>query len=278
MTDGQVRRVGLIGLGKMGLPMARHVQAAGYQTVVQDIGEPAMAAAAAAGLNTVATAREVAAESDFIVVVVGFDAEVESVLFGASGIAAAARPGLVVGIASTIAPRTMTRLGKMAEETGIVLLDMPLTRGEPAAEAGNLLVMVGGNEAAYRACKPVIDCFASSIFHLGEAGAGQVGKMVNNMILWACTTANLEGFEVAAGLGVDSERLREALLQSSASNWAMETKAETSKMPWAEKDMRIALAEADRLKLSIPVAGVVTEAVKKVKQDLGWPTPEIVGD
>jgi 3-hydroxyisobutyrate dehydrogenase-like beta-hydroxyacid dehydrogenase len=172
----------------------------------------------------------------------------------------------------------MARLGAMGVATGMTLLDMPLTRGEPAAEAGKLLVMAGGDDAAFAAARPAIASFASTIFHLGPLGAGQIGKMVNNMILWACTTANLEGFDLAEKLGVDRETMREALLQSSASNWAMETRPESAPMPWAEKDMRIALAEADRLRFSIPVAGVVTEAVKKVKQDRGWPTPEIVGD
>src|SRR6185437_11348014 len=133
--------------------------------------------------------------------VVGFDKEVEAVLLGPDGIIAGARSGLIVGIASTVAPRTMQRLAGRLTDTGIVLLDMPITRGEPAAEAGQLLVMVGGDAQAFDACKPALESFASSIFHLGQLGAGQVGKMVNNMILWSCISANHEGLKLAERLG-----------------------------------------------------------------------------
>src|SRR4029077_15898770 len=87
--------------------------------------------------------------------------------------------------------------------TGLVLLDMPITRGEPAAEAGELLVRVGGDAGALESCRPALASFASSIFHLGGLGAGQVGKMVNNLILWSCISANHEGLTLAQRLGGD---------------------------------------------------------------------------
>ena len=194
-------------------------------------------------------------------------------MLGADGIAAAARPGLIVGIASTVAPRTMQSSQPSLPAPASTLLDMPITRGEPAAEAGKLLTMVGGDAAAFEACKPALQTFASSIYHVGELGAGQVGKMVNNLILWSCISANHEGLQLAKKLGVDPERLRTALLDTSASNWAMKTRPEEQPMPWAEKDMRIVLTEADRLRLSVPLCGVVTEVVKSVKFERGWPTP-----
>ena len=97
--------------------------------------------------------------------------------------------------------------------------------------------------------------------------------MVNNMILWSCISANFEGFKLAEGLGVDLERLRTALIESSASNWALQNRIDRFPMPWAEKDMRIVLSEADQLRLSVPLCGVVTEVVKTVKLERGWPTP-----
>ena len=269
-----VRRVGIIGLGKMGRPMARHLRKAGFEVAACDIDAAACREAEQAGTTIVADPRAVAQRSDFVIVVVGFDKEAEAVVLGADGIAAAARPGLIVGIASTVAPRTMTRLAKRLADTGIILLDMPITRGEPAAEAGQLLVMAGGDAQAFEACRPALASFASTIFHLGELSAGQVGKMVNNMILWSCISANFEGFKLAQAMGVDLERLRTALLESSASNWAMQTRIDTFPMPWAEKDMRIVLSEADHLRLSVPLCGVVTEVVKTVKIERGWPTPE----
>ncbi len=273
MSTSVIRRVGIIGLGKMGQPMARHLRKAGFEVTAYDIDDLACQQAGRSGITVAANPRAVAERSDFVIVVVGFDKEAETVLLDADGIEAAARPGLIVGIASTVAPRTMARLATRLAGSGIVLLDMPLTRGEPAAEAGQLLVMVGGDAEAFESCRPALASFASSVFHLGDLGAGQVGKMVNNLILWTCISANHEGLKLAELLGVDQERLRAALIKSSASNWALETRPETMPMPWAEKDMRIVLSEADRLRLSVPLCGVVTEIVKSVKIERGWPTP-----
>ena len=273
--NAALRRVGIIGLGKMGLPMARHLRTKGFDVAAHDVDAAACRSAAALGAEIKSDARGVAQESDFVIVVVGFDAEVERVVNGPDGIAAAGRSGLVLGIASTVAPRTMQKLSASLAGSGITLLDMPLTRGEPAAEAGNLLVMVGGDAAAFAWCRPALESFASSIFHLGGVGAGQVGKMVNNLILWSCISANQEGLKLAQRLDVDPERLRTALLASSASNWALETRPEEQPMPWAEKDMRIVLTEADRLRMSVPLCGVVAEVVKSVKFERGWPTPEV---
>jgi 3-hydroxyisobutyrate dehydrogenase-like beta-hydroxyacid dehydrogenase len=269
-----VRRIGMIGLGKMGKPMCRHLHKAGFEVIGTDISDAARRNLEALGIKTVATAREVAAASDFVIVVVGFDSEAEAAILGTGGVVAGAKPGLIVGVASTVAPRTMTRIAARLEGSGITLIDMPLTRGEPAAEAGKMLTMVGGDETAFAAVKPALETFADSVFHVGALGAGQVGKMVNNLILWACISANHEGFRLAEALGADPVRLRTALIESSASNWAMKTQIQNDPMPWAEKDMRIVLGEADKLRLSLPLCGVVKEVVKSVKYEKGWPTPE----
>ena len=274
MATSKIHRVGIVGLGKMGLPMARHLRKAGFEVAGCDVDVAARRQAEAAGVALVAAPRALVERCDFVIIVVGFDKEAEQVLLAPDGITAAARPGLIVGIASTVAPRTMQRLAARLAGSGIVLLDMPITRGEPAAEAGDLLVMVGGDAQAFEACRPALASFAGAIFHLGELGAGQVGKMVNNMILWSCISANFEGFRLAEGLGVDADRLRSALIESSAGNWALQNQIDRFPMPWAEKDMRIVLHEADRLRLSVPLSGVVTEVVKHVKRERGWPTPE----
>jgi 3-hydroxyisobutyrate dehydrogenase-like beta-hydroxyacid dehydrogenase len=273
MTATTIRRVGMIGLGKMGNPMCRHLNKAGFEVTGTDINDTARRNLEATGIKTVATASEVAAASDFVIVVVGFDSEAEAAVLGQDGIHAGAKPGLVVGIASTVSPRTMKRISAKLEGSGITLIDMPLTRGEPAAEAGKMLTMVGGDAAAFAAVRPALETFADAIFHVGDLGTGQVGKMVNNLILWACISANHEGFRLAEALGADPERLRTALVESSAGNWAMKTQIQNEPMPWAEKDMRIVLSEADKLRLSLPLCGVVKEVVKSVKYERGWPTP-----
>ena len=146
-------------------------------------------------------------------------------------------------------------------------------RRSRAAKEGRLLVFGGGDEAAFESCRPAFSAFASDIFHLGAAGAGQVGKMVNNLILWACTSANDEGLRLASALGVDAEKLRAALHHSSAQNWSMDLRAELSGMPWAEKDMSIVLHEADVARLALPLCGTIKETIKdlKIRMGLGLP-------
>jgi 3-hydroxyisobutyrate dehydrogenase-like beta-hydroxyacid dehydrogenase len=164
-----------------------------------------------------------------------------------------------------------------ARAAGVTLLDIPLCRGEGAAEAGTLLVMGGGDRAAFESCRPAFACFADAIHHLGPVGAGQVGKMVNNLILWACISADTEGLRLAESLGVALGPLREALVDSSAGNWALANQIWRFPMPWAEKDMGIVLREADEARLSLPLCGVVKEVVKAIKIGRGEGMPESGG-
>ena len=268
-----ISKIGILGLGRMGAPMARHLLARGYSVAGCDPLEPARSNARALGVSVLESPREVARASELAIVVVGFDHEVEAVLFGADGIAQAARPGLIVALGSTVAPRYARRLAERLRSIGVVLLDIPLARGEAAALAGKLLVYGAGDEAAFEACRPAFGAFASDIFHLGAAGAGQVGKMVNNLILWSCIVANDEGLALGEALGVDRARLQAALHHGSAQNWAMDHSAERSGMPWAEKDMSIVLHEADLARVSLPLAGTVKETIKalKIRMGLGLP-------
>jgi 3-hydroxyisobutyrate dehydrogenase-like beta-hydroxyacid dehydrogenase len=268
-----IRKVGMLGLGKMGAPMAQHLVARGYNVCGFDPVDGARRNAAALGISVMESPAAVARASEVVIVVVGFDHEVESVCFSKDGIVSGAAPGLIVAIGSTIAPRTAKRLHATLSSRGITLLDAPLARGEAAAAAGKLLVFGGGDEQAFERCKPAFSAFASDIFHLGPAGAGQVAKMVNNLILWACTCANDEGLRLAGALGVDAQKLRAALHHSSAQNWSMDQRAELSGMPWAEKDMSIVLHEADLARLSLPLAGSVKETIKglKIRMGLGLP-------
>jgi 3-hydroxyisobutyrate dehydrogenase-like beta-hydroxyacid dehydrogenase len=275
VSTKEIKRVGVIGLGKMGLPMARHLAGRGFAVIGYDLALAALKAAAAAGVQPVNSPKAVAATSDLVIVVVGFDQEVEAVMLGENGIMAGAGDDLVVAVASTVAPHTMSKLAaRLRAHPGVTLLDIPLCRGEGAAQEGKLLIMGGGDKAAFDACRGAFQTFADSIFHLGPTGAGQVGKMVNNLILWASIAANEEGLKLGAALGVDREALRVALLDSSAANWSLATRPEEKPMPWAEKDMTIVLKEADAARLALPVCGVVKEAIKAVKLERHWPTPK----
>ena len=268
-----LKRIGLIGLGAMGRPMARHLIDRGFTICGYDPVDEAQQKALLLGVPLESSPADVARESELVLVVVGFDADVERVFFSKGGLMEAARPGLIVAICSTIAPSYARELAERTAKSGISLVDAPLTRGEWAAEAAQMLVLGGGDEAVFNRCKPVFEAFASDIFRLGPFGCGQVGKMVNNMILWACMAASDEGLRLGEKLGVDQETMRAALGQSSAQNWSMTTRAEEKPTPWAEKDMTIVMQEADDARMSVPVAGLVREAIKELKFRRGYPTP-----
>src|SRR5256884_1987377 len=195
-----VQTVGILGLGKMGCPVAAHLVAKGFKVVGYDPLEEARNRAVALGARGAASAREAARASDLVIIVVGFDSEVEEVLFGREGVLAGARPGLIVALGSTVAPRYSTRLAARLAQRGLVLLDIPLARGEAAATAGKLLVYGAGDSEAFELCRPVLGAFASDIFHLGPAGAGQGAQMVNKLIPLACIAVNDEGLPLRRGL------------------------------------------------------------------------------
>lgn len=265
--------VGVIGLGKMGGQLARHLSAAGFETRGYDVRAEAMAAAEADGAQATASPAALAAASDLVIVGVGFDSELEAALFGPGGVMESPRPGSTVAVASTVAPATMAKIaGRIGGKVSV--LDIPMARGEQAAIDGNLLIFGGGDRAVFDRWRPAFSTFSDSIHHLGPVGAGQVGKLVNNAILWACISANEEGFALAGALGVAAAPLREALLRSSAQNWALDSEAVERPMPWAEKDMTIVLKEADAARLSLPLCGTVKEVIKGVKIARGQAMPE----
>ena len=208
-----IRRVGIIGLGKMGNPMARHLRKAGFEVTGYDVDDVARREAGRSGIARCRSPPRSRGRATSSSSWSASTRRPKRCCWRRAASRPPRVPGLIVGIASTVAPRTMARLAAHLADSGIVLLDMPITRGEPAAEAGQLLVMVGGDAQAFEACRPALESFASSIFHLGDLGAGQVGKMVNNLILWSCISANHEGFKLAEKLGVDQERLRAALIE-----------------------------------------------------------------
>jgi 3-hydroxyisobutyrate dehydrogenase-like beta-hydroxyacid dehydrogenase len=265
--------IGIVGLGKMGRPIARHLIAHGHSVVGCDPSAAARNAAAAIGVDLKPTPKTIAAETELVFIVVGFDSEVETVIFAEDGLLSGARPGLTIAIGSTISPSYAASVARRSSGRDIVLLDVPSTRGEQALEAGQILLLGGGDKAAFERWTPVLRTFASDIFHLGAFGAGQVAKMVNNLILWACMSANDEGLRLAQSLGVDPELLRTALDKSSAQNWSLTTRAEDRPIPWAEKDMNIVLREADKVRLSLPLCGTVKEVIKGIKIRRGIPMP-----
>jgi 3-hydroxyisobutyrate dehydrogenase-like beta-hydroxyacid dehydrogenase len=258
--------VAVIGLGKMGLPMARNLRTAGYRVVGYDVSAAQLAAAAELGLETAQSPAEAAGRTATALVVVGFDDQAIDVVAGPeSGLLAGAGAGYIVAMCSTVESTTSVNLAEAAEKAGAVLVDATLCLGEPAAEDASLLIMCGGADAPLDRIDPVLRAVGKDIYRLGEIGAGQIGKMLNNYLLWNSVVANYEALRLGGRLGLDLEALRQSLMLSSGNNWALETWLRSRPMPWAEKDMRIVMQHADEVRLPMPNAGLVREEIKAIK-------------
>jgi 3-hydroxyisobutyrate dehydrogenase-like beta-hydroxyacid dehydrogenase len=269
------RRVGLIGVGRMGEPMGRHWLHANCSLATYDPDAKAAQVLVEAGATACATPKAVAEVSDVVIVLVGYPAQVDACMNGADGILAGLRKDAVVVISSTTEPLQVRELQKAARERGGDVLDAPIARGEPAAHKGNVLWFVGGDAATLERARDVLAMNGPDIHHVGGAGTGQVAKSINNMLLWAAVVSNREALLLADAFDVDVDRLRTALLDSSAASWAMAHWDMMEHSPWAHKDMVLATAMGDQAGLSLPLSGLLRESVKDKwrERDVELPPP-----
>lgn len=257
------RRVGLIGVGRMGVPMGKRWLAAGHALAAYDAKAEAVQTLVALGGTAHASPAAVAAGSDVTVVLVGFPNEVDACMHGADGILAGVQPGGTVIISSTTEPAQVQELATAVRGRGGDLLDAPVARAEQAAHTGNILWFVGGAVATLERARDVMAVCGPDIHHVGDVGAGQVAKAINNMLLWAAVISNREAFALAEAFNVEAAPLREALLDSSAASWAMAHWDLMENTPWAHKDMVLMTAMGDQAGLSLPLAGLLRERIKE---------------
>jgi 3-hydroxyisobutyrate dehydrogenase-like beta-hydroxyacid dehydrogenase len=258
-------RVGVIGLGAMGLQMARHMAGKGLQVAGCDIDAEANRRAQPHGVTIAASPAAVAKGAQVVIVMVATDAQVEEVV-RPPGLLASLAPGSVICIASSIAPQTCRDLAALAAEKGIGVLDTPVVLGQEAANNGTLTVYVGGEERWLEVARPALSAFGRQVLHVGSSGSGQIAKTINNMLLWACMCANFEALTFARQLGADVPRLVAALNQGSGANWSL-SRWGKSTGKWAEKDMDVALELAQNAKVPLPLSGLVDQLVKGINQE-----------
>ena len=255
--------VGLIGAGRMGMPIIGHLVRKGYSVLVQDVDPKKRAAVETKGAQWAQSAAELAQRADFALICVGYDSEVKELL-GSGGALAGARPGTVIAILSTIHPHTAQELSGQLQPRGIDVVDSTVCRGGRAADEGTLLSFVGGSADVVARLTPVLRAYSSDVVHTGPVGTAQAAKAVNNLILWACLVADHEGLALAQRYGVDIEALRRALLTSSCANHALENWGNQT-MAWAQDDMAIVAEMADDCGISLPQSGVVREICRTLK-------------
>jgi 3-hydroxyisobutyrate dehydrogenase len=264
MADGK-ERVGIVGAGRMGLAMLRHLVKKGYAVTVCDISDKQRDAARALGAAVVITPADVAKVSDIVILGVGYDDEVEDVVFGQNGLADALAPGSIIAVSSTAKPDNTKKLAERVGKKSIGVMDAPICRGRFAADSGTLLALVGGQPDVVERARPVYATFASDYVHLGEVGNGQVGKAINNMMLWFNACGVMEAGRLAEKTSVDMVKLREALLTSSAASDSLKEWDRVS-FTWAMKDMQIVSDMTDKSGLSLPLTGAIKEVVKEARR------------
>lgn len=211
MTDGK-ERIGFIGLGIMGLPMARNLMKAGYSLTVNNRGPEPEQQLAAEGAGVARTAREVAEQSDIVITMLPDSPQVEEVVLGENGVAEGLRAGGLYIDMSSIAPSTARKVAEALQAKGADALDAPVSGGQVGAEGATLSIMVGGSEEGFERARPVFQAVGKNIVHIGGPGAGQVTKICNQIVVALTIQAVAEAMTLARKSGVDAARVREALL------------------------------------------------------------------
>ncbi|OBK47598.1 NAD(P)-dependent oxidoreductase [Mycobacterium sp. 1081908.1] len=214
-------KVGFIGLGSQGGPMARRIVEGGYKTTLW-ARRPASLEPFADTPATLATSpADLAAASDLVCLCVVGDADIEELTGGADGLLAAMTPGSVIAIHSTVHPDTCRELAKRAYAHGVSVIDAPVSGGGPAASEGRLLVMVGGDAEVVERCRPVFETYADPVVHLGDLGSGQTTKLLNNLLFTANLGTAAATLSLANELGVSPDRLVEVVSRGSANSFAL---------------------------------------------------------
>jgi 3-hydroxyisobutyrate dehydrogenase len=263
--NGEKARVGIVGVGRMGLAMLKHLIKQGYQVTACDIDDKQLAKARDAGAAAVAAPAEVARAADFVIVAVGYDEEVRQAVLEVDGLLANLAPGSIIAVSSTAKPDTVKALDEQAKAHGVAILDAPICRGRFAADDGTLLALVGGKPDVVERGRAIYRCFCSDYAHLGEVGHGQVGKTMNNLLLWINAVGLIEAGRLAQTTGIDLVKLRAALLISSGASDALKEWDMVS-FTWALKDMQIVADLADKAGLSLPITGAIKELVKEARR------------
>ncbi len=258
--------VGFIGLGVMGRPMAGHLLDAGYSLTVWGRRPASTEPLAEMGAAVAATPAEVGRRAEIVFTVVTSGSDVKSVVLGEAGLIEGLAPGSVVVDMSTIAPGDAREIAAALAARGIHFLDAPVSGGEQGAIHATLAIMAGGDAAVLERVRPLLLRLGKTVVHIGDNGAGQVAKACNQMIMVAAIQACAEAMHLAAASGVDTSRLREALLGGSAGSRVLEVMGERmAERDFAagiearlhHKDFGILLAEAHALGAPLPVAAQV---------------------
>lgn len=262
-------RIGFIGLGRMGRPMASNLARKGFSLVVHDVAPEGVKALTDLGAQAAASVAEVAKASDVVITMLPSGVEVEQVVTGADGVLANSRPGMLVMDMSTIEPAVTARVAKALEAKGLSMVDAPVGRLATHADRGESLFMVGASDADLERVRPLLDAMGTTVLHCGPVSSGGKTKLVNNYICVVLCQMNAEALALTQKFGLDLERTLEVLNGTTATNGQL-------KMNWpnkvlagdisagftidlAHKDLSLVMASAQTEKVPMPLGATARE-------------------
>ncbi len=268
-------KVGFIGLGVMGEPMARNLLAAGHEVIAWNRGRGPLEALAEVGARPADGPAAVAAEADATITILSDDAAVAAVLGGERGVIAAAAPGSLVIDMSTVSPALARELAGAAAEREVAFLDAPVSGGDVGAREGTLSIMVGGEAADVERARPVFDAVGSRVTHVGAAGAGQVAKACNQILVAVIFAGLAEALVLGSKLGVDAEAVLDAVGGGMAANRIMEMRRDNLlrhdfapgfKIDLHHKDLEIALGAGAESDVPLPLTAEVQDMFRRLRE------------
>lgn len=281
-------KVAFAGLGVMGYPMAGHLAAAGHQVSVFNRTAAKSAQWAKEHKGTAcATPREAAEGADYVMVCVGNDDDLRSVVYGDDGVMAGLSDGATLVDHTTASAEVARELYTACKEKGYGFIDAPVSGGQAGAENGALAIMCGGEQAVFDSVLPVLESYGKTVALIGEAGAGQLTKMVNQICIAGLVQALAEGVNFAQTAGLDIEKVMSVIGGGAAQSWQMVNRYETMArdefefgfaVDWMRKDLSIVIDEARRNGASVPVTAMVDQYYADVQKMGGnrWDTSSLI--
>ncbi len=278
-------KVSFIGLGVMGYPMAGHLAKAGYPTCVYNrTASKAEQWCQDYSGSFALTPREAVKDADFVFVCVGNDDDLRSVIYGDDGVLAGVKESAIL-VDHTTASANVAR--EIAQKASVAFLDAPVSGGQAGAENGVLTVMIGGDQAAYDAVKPVIMSYARAAELMGPVGSGQLTKMVNQICIASLVQGLSEGLNFAQKAGLDGAKVVEVISKGAAGSWQMENRGLTMlkdefdfgfAVDWMRKDLDICLAESAKNGAQLPITKIVNDYYAEVQAMGGgrWDTSSLI--
>ena len=269
-------RIGFIGLGIMGLPMARNLIKAGYELTVYDIVGERVEAIKGDGAAVADSNRAVAEASDIVITMLPNSPHVKEAVLGEGGVIEGARDGMILVDMSSIAPLASQEVSEAVAKKGVKMLDAPVSGGEPKAVDGTLAIMVGGPEEVFNKVKPILDIMGGSVTLVGDIGSGNTTKLANQVIVALNIAAMSEAMVLATKAGVDPDRVFQAIRGGLAGSTVLDAKMPLVldgnfkpgfRIELHIKDLQNALDTAHALGVPVPLSGVVMEEMQALKVD-----------